>query len=205
MLTGTLTRSSQRHTKKSVFYLSLFSTSFYRTMAKLPSTLTGPPKASLVPPGKCQFGEEFTSVPLLETFKVSDTSAVFRFGLPDPTKPLNLSTCACILAQAETKGENVVRPYTPISTNADSGHFDLLIKDYGSQAKMSHHIHTMEPGDKLNFKHIDGSKCRQYSHICRRTSVRSVSTRQYQSIVRSVKEPSHLALSMTTRPFGLHI
>lgn len=147
--------------------------------SKLPSTLTGPPITSLVPPKQCQFGDDFVSVPLLETFPVSDSSSVFRFGLPDTSKPLNLSTCACILAQAkistttmgggnddddddhdndEEKEEVVVRPYTPISTNAAVGFFDLLVKNYGAQAKMSRHLHEMKEGDQLQFKHIDFSK-----------------------------------------------
>lgn len=55
---------------------------------------------------------------------------MLRFGLPDKEKGLGLSTCACILAGAKVdEGDDmVIRPYTPISTNADKGTFDLLIK-----------------------------------------------------------------------------
>lgn len=120
-----------------------------------PSTLTGPPISSLVPPGLCQFGESPLSVPLLDRTKVSPTSFVLRFGLPDPNEPLNLSTCACILSNAEINGEDVTRPYTPISTNQMIGSFDLLIKDYGKDAKMSHYLCSLiNVGDKVNFKHI---------------------------------------------------
>ena len=148
--------------------LSLFS---HRTMASLPSTLTGPPVESLVPPNVCQFTDEFRSVPLLESFQVSDTSSVFRFGLPDASKPLNLSTCACILAKADlANGECVVRPYTPISTNANVGYFDLLVKHYGPTAKMSKYMHDLQVGDTLEFKHIAFSKsCVSKNQIlCRR-------------------------------------
>ena len=56
--------------------------------------------------------------------------------MPDATKPLGLSTCACVLAKADltvaessgSEGEAVIRPYTPISTNAQIGSFDLLVK-----------------------------------------------------------------------------
>lgn len=125
------------------------------TAAELPSTLTGAPKAALVPPGICQFTTEFTAVPLLKRIPVSSTSSVLRFALPDTTKSLQLSTCACILAQAEIGGESVVRPYTPISTNADIGYFDLLVKNYGKNSKMSQYMHQIEPSTTLNFKHID--------------------------------------------------
>jgi cytochrome-b5 reductase len=126
-----------------------------RSMSSLPSTLTGPPVCSLVPPKTCQFAEDFVAVPLLKAFPVSATSSVFRFGLPDTSKPLNLSTCACILAKQEIDGEAVVRPYTPISTNADVGYFDLLVKDYGEKAKMSKAMHALQEGETLDFKHID--------------------------------------------------
>lgn len=123
-----------------------------------PSTLTGKPTSVLVPPGQCQFTDEFTSVKLLERFQVSPTSNVLRFSLPDETKPLNLSTCACILAKAKTANdpEPVIRPYTPISTNQHVGSFDLLVKNYGDSAKMSKHLcQDMAIGDSVEFKHID--------------------------------------------------
>lgn len=141
------------------------------TSCSVPSTLSGPPVLSLVPPGKCQFTPEFASVPLLERISVSDTSSVLRFGLPDESKPLNLSTCACILAKADLPAssgdddekkqeegtaptEVVVRPYTPISTNAQVGSFDLLVKHY-EKGLMSQHLLKMPVGSALEFKHID--------------------------------------------------
>lgn len=121
------------------------------------------PIKALVPPGTCQFTDEWTTVQLLERVEVSPTSSVLRFSLPDKDAPLNLSTCACILAKAElpkpddqSTREDVVRPYTPISTNALKGCFDLLIKDYGETGRMSHHLcTTMKVGDSLDFKHIE--------------------------------------------------
>jgi hypothetical protein len=98
----------------------------------------------LAEPGQCQFhADTFTPVPLLAMVAVSPTSFVLRFGLPDPTRALNLSTCSCLLVGVsmkkntstgneespdDEKEEMVIRPYTPISTNAKVGFFDLLIK-----------------------------------------------------------------------------
>lgn len=49
----------------------------------------------------------------------------------------------------------MVRPYTPISTNALTGSFDLLVKDYGPDAKLSHELCTrMAEGDTIDFFHI---------------------------------------------------
>lgn len=73
---------------------------------------------------------------------------------------MNLSTCACILAKAsiqnkdEGKDEDVVRPYTPISTNELVGSFDLLIKDYGGNGLSNHMCKTLAIGDHMDFKHI---------------------------------------------------
>jgi cytochrome-b5 reductase len=122
----------------------------------LPSSLTGPPIAALVPPGQCQFGADWTAVPLLERIPLSASSSVLRFGLPNRQAPLQLSTCACLLANAQIDGEDVTRPYTPISTNADLGTFDLLVKHYGPTAKMSRWMHEIEPNStSIRFKHID--------------------------------------------------
>lgn len=124
----------------------------------VPPSLQSKPICSLVPPGQCQeLTDEFQPLELLERVKVSSTSSVLRFALPDRSQPLNLSTCACILAHAKINGEDVIRPYTPISTNALKGCFDLLVKDYGPDAKMSHELCTrMNVGDKaVAFKHID--------------------------------------------------
>ena len=102
-----------------------------RTISAL--SLSGPPVCKLVEPGKCQFTEDWTACKLVERIEVSSTTSLLRFDLPDKNTPLNLSTCACILSKAklpnrEGEYEDVIRPYTPISTNELVGHFDLLVK-----------------------------------------------------------------------------
>ena len=80
-----------------------------------------PPICNLVPPGQCQFNPIFQSVPLLNRIScgTGGTSYLLRFGLPDMSKPMDLTTCACILASAnlmdDEKGSvvEVTRPYTP--------------------------------------------------------------------------------------------
>jgi cytochrome-b5 reductase len=152
---------------------ALYSTSHSRMSKAMyePPSLSGKPFKSLVPPGQCQFTDDWTSVPLLERINVSKSSNsyVLRFGpLPDKSLPLNLSTCACILAKTDKKNNDdddgkvtsVIRPYTPVSTNNLNGYFDLLIKDYGpsnaeSGGGLSNHLcSTMNVGDTIDFKHI---------------------------------------------------
>jgi len=116
----------------------------------------GAPVSALVPPGECFFGEEWVSVPLVSKAAVSHDTKVFTFGLPDPAKPLGLSTCACILARggADAEGNPVVRPYTPVSTNALLGSFELMVKCY-PEGIMGQHMDKMAIGDTLEFKHIE--------------------------------------------------
>jgi cytochrome-b5 reductase len=128
------------------------------------SSLEGPPVSKLVPPGQCQFGEDFVSATLVDRVSVSPTSSVLRFALPDATKPLQLSTCACLLAKAVIHQEEVIRPYTPISTNALTGYMDLLVKNYPENGTMSKYLHEEIEIDidivgdsanaKIQFKHV---------------------------------------------------
>lgn len=129
----------------------------------LPSSLTSPPVKATVTPDNCQFTDTFEKVALIENIPVSKTSFVARFGLPDASKPLGLSTCACILAGVEVNGEMVVRPYTPISTNADVGTFDLLVKKY-PDGKMSSFLSELKPSEDkvVAFKHIQFNVKTQY-------------------------------------------
>merc|ERR1711865_232653 len=115
----------------------------------------GPPVAALCQPGECFFGEDWVAVPLVSKATVSHDTKVFTFGLPNVDQPLGLSTCACILARggADTEGNPVVRPYTPVSTNAMLGKFELMVKIY-PEGIMGNHMDKMAIGDTLEFKHI---------------------------------------------------
>ncbi|KNC83081.1 hypothetical protein SARC_04658 [Sphaeroforma arctica JP610] len=153
-------RFSPTHTYKFNPFLSIRNMSVSPAKS-VPDTLVSGPNAHLVAPGKCQFGSDFTSVSLLKRWKVSETSSVLQFSLPKTDEPLNLSTCACILAKADLpdrdgKTEAVIRPYTPISTNSQVGTFDLLVKNYGKDGRMSTHlVEELKENDTVEFKHID--------------------------------------------------
>ena len=132
----------------------------------LSSSLEGPPTHAYFPPEKCQFSEEFLSVPLLERQTVSPTSSLLRFGLPNPDEPLKLSTCACLLVSTEIGNKTITRPYTPVSTNATIGSFQLLVKDYSPNGTMSTHLcQTMDVGDTIDVKHIPFNVKIQYPEM----------------------------------------
>mmetsp|Transcript_23734 Transcript_23734/g.22766 ORF Transcript_23734/g.22766 Transcript_23734/m.22766 type:complete len:293 (+) Transcript_23734:73-951(+) len=129
--------------------------------ASLPSSLTCPPTRSLSKVEDCQFYgiDDFQAVPLLEKIPVSSSSFVLRFGLPDATKSLQLSTCSCMLAKATINNgedeENVVRPYTPISVNTQIGTFDLLVKRYENGTLSKYMCDDVEVNSsKISFRQI---------------------------------------------------
>lgn len=117
----------------------------------------GEPEACVMAPGCCQLSAEWCALPLVARTWVSKDTLLCTFELPDKTKPLGLSTCACLLARCST----VVRPYTPVSTNAMLGKFQLLVKVYEGGV-LSTHLRTMNLGDTIEFKHIDVNVKRQY-------------------------------------------
>jgi len=94
---------------------------------------------------------------LLERFHITHDTILLSFALPaeDSGKPLGLSTCACILAQFtdEESSETVTRPYTPVSTNAMIGKFQLCVKVY-EKGKMSKHLAELAIGASVEFKHV---------------------------------------------------
>lgn len=119
------------------------------------SALDGRPTAAIVPPGQCVFGEDFAPATLVAKRRVGTSSHLFTFALADPAKPLGLSTCACVLARggADADGKAVVRPYTPVSTNALLGRMELLVKVYPG-GQLSGHLDALPLGGAMDFKHV---------------------------------------------------
>lgn len=118
----------------------------------------------MVAPGNCVFGEEWAPATLMKKTKVSHDTKVFTFSLPDSCiLPLGLSTCACLLTRggADENGNPVVRPYTPVSTNAMLGKFELMVKIYPG-GKVSQHLDQLEIGAPMDFKHIGPNVKVQY-------------------------------------------
>merc|ERR1712137_866823 len=81
----------------------------------------------------------------------------------DKSKPLGLSTCACLLARggADGEGSPFIRPYTPVSTNTMIGEFELMVKVY-RQGNLSKHFDSLKIGETVDFKHIDKNVKCQY-------------------------------------------
>jgi len=143
-----------------IIFLPLLSSLF---LVQMNAYSVGKPSFAVVPPGKCQFNTEWSSVPLKKIEQVSKDTKLFTFSTPDTSKPLNLPTCACLLAQGGIDGEKkaFIRPYTPVSTNAMIGEFELMVKIY-PDGNLSKHLDGMKVGDTLDFKHIEFNVKKQY-------------------------------------------
>tara|TARA_B110001452_G_scaffold120713_1_gene100190 strand:+ start:324 stop:1328 length:1005 start_codon:yes stop_codon:yes gene_type:complete len=132
----------------------------------------GPPTAALMPPGKCVLGAKWLPLPLLERHAIAHDVVLLTFGLLNAQQPLGLSTCACLLAQAPgprnaATQTPVVRPYTPVSTNAMRGKFQLMVKVY-PDGLLSRHLAALPIGRTVAFKHIPVNVKVQYPFHARK-------------------------------------
>lgn len=123
--------------------------------------LVGKPTAACVPPGQCQFTTDWSTATLVDRVSLTHDTILVTFALPSPEKPLGLPTVAFVLSKAILPAVDynpagpVMRAYTPVSTNALIGKFQLLIKVVG-QGRMSKHMSTLDIGESVEFKHAGG-------------------------------------------------
>ena len=109
----------------------------------------------------CVIPTDWAEVPLLRKKRYSHDSSVFTFGLPRG-QSLSLPVCACLLMRGfDAAGQEAVRPYTPTSSNAVQGSFDLLVKVY-ENGVVSKWLDGLELGTAVGFKHIPFNIKAQY-------------------------------------------
>lgn len=89
---------------------------------------------------------------------VSHNVAIYRFGLPRPTDILGLPIGQHISLAATIEGQpkEVLRSYTPISSDNETGFFDLLIKSY-PQGNISKYMTGLNVGDTMKVKGPKGA------------------------------------------------
>jgi len=100
----------------------------------------------------------FQEFPLVQITKTSHNVAIYRFALPRPTDILGLPIGQHMSLAATPKGagKEVVRSYTPISSDEDNGYFDLMIKAY-PQGNISAHMTTLKIGDTMKVRGPKGA------------------------------------------------
>lgn len=68
------------------------------------------------------------SLPLIQKDIISHDTRRFRFGLPTSNHVLGLPIGQHVHLTAKIEEEVVIRSYTPVSSDDDRGHVDLVIK-----------------------------------------------------------------------------
>ncbi|EPY32647.1 cytochrome-b5 reductase [Strigomonas culicis] len=63
-----------------------------------------------------------------------------------------MPVASCVVAKfTDGEGKDVLRPYTPITSQRTKGSFELLVRKY-PKGKMGHHLFSMQVGDELLMK-----------------------------------------------------
>lgn len=103
------------------------------------------------------FPTSFHDVPVKSVRQETHNSKIITFGLPEGVS-LSLPVSSAIMMNAPKVkgGKDVARPYNPISSNTQTGSFDLLIKVY-EQGHTSKFAGTLKPGDRVSFKQVKGN------------------------------------------------
>jgi len=101
---------------------------------------------------------EFQNFELKEKTILSHNTAIYRFALPKPTDILGLPIGQHISIAATIDGnpKEVVRSYTPISSDETPGYFDLLIKSYPT-GNISKYVASLMVGQTMKVKGPKGA------------------------------------------------
>ncbi|KAH9814834.1 hypothetical protein DFH28DRAFT_1107813 [Melampsora americana] len=108
--------------------------------------------------------EDFRPFTLKSKTRISPNTAIYRFSLPSEKHILGLPIGQHISIRAEINGKNVQRSYTPVSSDDDRGHFDLLIKTY-EQGNISKYVANLQVGDSIQVRGPKG-QMKYHSKLC---------------------------------------
>ncbi|KAI4090375.1 MAG: hypothetical protein LQ344_004805 [Seirophora lacunosa] len=102
--------------------------------------------------------DAYQDFPLKEKTVLSHNVAIYRFSLPRPNDILGLpiGQHMSVAATIEGQPKEVVRSYTPISSDENPGYVDLLIKSYPT-GNISKHVSKLSIGDTLKIKGPKGA------------------------------------------------
>lgn len=101
---------------------------------------------------------EFQHFTLKAKTDISHNVTIYRFALPRPTDILGLPIGQHISLAANIEGQpkEVVRSYTPISSDNEAGYFDLLVKAY-PQGNISKYLTTLQVGQTMKVRGPKGA------------------------------------------------
>jgi len=108
----------------------------------------------------CPITRPCTSSPLLYSHQCNTNTNSYRFALPRPQDILGLpigqhiSLAADLTVDGQKK--QILRSYTPISSDETPGHFDLLIKSYPT-GNISKYVASLQVGQTMKVKGPKGA------------------------------------------------
>ncbi|KAB5539141.1 hypothetical protein DKX38_016674 [Salix brachista] len=104
----------------------------------------------------CLDPQKFKEFKLIKKTPISPNAAKFRFSLPTPKSLLGLPAGKHVVCRGrDSEGQEVTRPYTPITLDSQDGYFELVVKMY-PKGRMSHHFREMCEGEYLAVKGPQG-------------------------------------------------
>ncbi|RLV96495.1 NADH-cytochrome b5 reductase 2 [Spathaspora sp. JA1] len=96
--------------------------------------------------------DEWVDLKLLKVEDLTHNTKHLTFKLNSADEVSGLVTASCLLTKFVTaKGNNVIRPYTPVSDTEQKGTIEFVIKKYET-GKMSNHIFNLKENETLSFK-----------------------------------------------------
>lgn len=101
--------------------------------------------------------QEFKKFKLVKKEQVTHNSCLYRFQLDDESRSLGLLPGQHVQIRAVmADGQEVIKPYTPVSLASTAGHFDLLIKTY-PQGRVSKYMDGVTVGDFVEMRGPKGA------------------------------------------------
>ncbi|CAM9677410.1 unnamed protein product [Discosporangium mesarthrocarpum] len=97
--------------------------------------------------------KEFREFPIQEIESLTHNVRRFRMGLPSPEHEMGMTVASCLVIKGKARdgSGDVVRPYTPTTTNDTKGYFELVIKVY-PEGNVSSHMFGLNIGDNIAVK-----------------------------------------------------
>ncbi|KAK9369031.1 hypothetical protein V1509DRAFT_501909 [Lipomyces kononenkoae] len=100
--------------------------------------------------------DAFQEFELKEKTIVSHNTAFYRFALPNKNDTLGLPIGQHVSIAATIDGKEIVRSYTPTSSDDDRGYFDLLIKSYPT-GNISKYVAGLQVGQSVRVRGPKGN------------------------------------------------
>ncbi|KZS93136.1 ferredoxin reductase-like C-terminal NADP-linked domain-containing protein [Sistotremastrum niveocremeum HHB9708] len=94
---------------------------------------------------------QFKEFTLAEKIPISPNTALYRFSLERESDVLGLPIGQHVSVGAEIDGKEIVRSYTPTSSDDDMGYFDLVVKSY-EKGNISRYLGLIKVGQKVRVK-----------------------------------------------------